>query len=67
MWPRLAVFIAPTGRVDGEYAVRIRKGWWKGPGHGSTGALLAEFVVSLKATDEKERIREALRAAADLV
>lgn len=64
MWPRLAVFIHPVNH-EGRYRVVIRKGWWKGPGHGSTSAVLAEVEVSLKATDERERIREALRAAAD--
>lgn len=65
MWPRLAVFIAPVDRESGLYRVTLRKGWWAGPGHGGQGAVLREIIVSLKATDEVERVREALRAAAD--
>lgn len=67
MWPRIAVFIAPLGNASGTYSVRIRKGWWAGPGTGGAGAVLAEFEVELRATSERERIREALRAAADLL
>lgn len=65
MWPRIAIFIHPVDR-EGTYRVRIRKGWWGGPGKGGQGAVLGEFEVKLRATDERERIREALRAAADL-
>lgn len=65
MWPRLAVFIHPTGRQDGLYRCVVRKGWWGGPGTGGRGATLLEVELALKATDERERIAEALRAAAD--
>lgn len=67
MWPRLAVFIHPTGNQDGEYRIRVLKGWWGGPGTGGRHAVLGEFVLPLRATDERERIREALRSAADLL
>lgn len=67
MWPRIAVFIHPTGRADGQYQVRLLKGWWAGPGHGGANRVLADFHLELRATDERERLREALRAAADLL
>jgi hypothetical protein len=65
VWPRLLVAIHPTGHADGEYRVRLRKGWWAGPGHGGQSAVIGEFLVELRATTERERIAEALRAAAD--
>lgn len=65
MWPRIAVFISPSDTASATYRVRIRKGWWGGPGTGGKGATLADFDVQLRATDERDRIREALRAAAE--
>lgn len=65
MWPRLAVFIAPIDRESGKYRATLRKGWWAGPGHGGQGAIMHEMIVELRATDERERIREALRLVAD--
>lgn len=65
MWPRLAVFIHPTGKHDGEYAIRVMKGWWAGPGTGGRHSIVFEAVLELKSTSERERIAEALRAAAD--
>lgn len=65
MWPRLAVFIAPIDTDAGTYRVRVVKGWWKGPGTGGVQAILFEGSCDLKSTSERERIAEALRAAAD--
>lgn len=65
MWPRLAVFIAPVDKDSGSYRVRVLKGWWGGPGTGGRQAILFEGTTDLKATSERERIAEALRAAAD--
>lgn len=67
MWPRIVVFISPIDAARTLYRVRIRKGWWGGPGTGGSGAVLHDFEVELRATSENERIREALRAAADLL
>lgn len=67
MWPRIALFISPVDREAGLYSVRLRKGWWSGPGTGGTGVLLLELTLELRATDERERMREALRATADLL
>lgn len=67
MWPRVAVFIHPTGRADGQYLVRVLKGWWAGPGTGGANRVIGEFHLELRATDERERLREALRAAAEML
>lgn len=66
MFPRIVVFIHPLN-LEGLYRLRLVKGWWDGRGHAGSRKTIAEFEVSLKATDETERIREALRAAADLL
>lgn len=65
MWPRIAVFIHPTGKEDGQYRVRVLKGWWAGPGTGGANRVLGEFHLDLRHESEEERLAQALRAAAD--
>lgn len=65
MWPRIAVFIAPTDVGAARYRIRVVKGWWAGPGTGGRQAIVYEAELSLRSTTERERIAEALRAAAD--
>ncbi len=65
MWPRIAVFIAPVDAQAARYRVRVVKGWWAGPGTGGRQSVVFESELTLRATSERERIAEALRAAAD--
>lgn len=65
MWPRIAIAIYPTSGHDGWYVAKLRKGWWGGPGKGTTSHELLALTVSCKGTDERERLRELLRGLAD--
>lgn len=65
MWPRLHCFIYPLDSASGLCRVRVIKGWWMGPGHGGRQATIADVEVTIRSTDDRERMRLALRAAAD--
>lgn len=66
MFPRLFISIGPTG-VGSAYSVRVRKAWWSRASLAHASATIVEVDMDLKATDEREKFREALRAAADLI
>lgn len=45
--PRYAMFVYPVDAGSGTYRVRIRKGWWGGPGKGVTGRDVLDERVTL--------------------
>lgn len=63
--PRYAIFVYPVDTAERRYRVRVRKGWWGGPGRGVTGRDILDRTVTLDgtATEELETVMSALLGA----